>query len=116
METLRDGDGATFPQIGDTVTFHYSLTVGTDPTVIYDTRPTNKPLVWELGFRGEGGAVIGFNRAVAKMSKGQRAKLTIPPELAYGTTGGTQYHPPIPPNSTIIIDVEFLNVVRFRRA
>ena len=50
--------------------------------------------------------IAGWDDGVAKMSKGQRAKLTISPDMGYGAQGvpGT-----IPPNSTLVFDVELLD-------
>lgn len=48
-----------------------------------------------------------FFSSVLQMSLGQRAKLTCTPDMAYGTTG----HPGvIPPNATLIFDVELLSI------
>lgn len=51
--------------------------------------------------------ISGWEQGLAKMSRGQRAKLTISPDMGYGAKGvpGT-----IPPNSTLVFDVELLNV------
>ena len=57
---------------------------------------------------GAGMVIQGWEDALLKMRKGMKARVTIPPELAYGKTG----HPPqIPPNSTLIFDMEVANVV-----
>lgn len=49
----------------------------------------------------------GWDEGVMKMSVGQRANLTCSPDYAYGARG----HPPvIPPNSTLVFDVELLGI------
>ena len=50
--------------------------------------------------------IAGWDEGVAKMSKGQRAKLTISPDMGYGASGVPGC---IPPNSTLVFDVELLN-------
>ena len=50
--------------------------------------------------------IAGWDDGVAKMSKGQRAKLTISPDMGYGAQGVPGC---IPPNSTLVFDVELLN-------
>ncbi len=52
------------------------------------------------------GTVAGWDLAIPKMSKGQKARLTITPDLAYGERG---YPPVIPPSSTLIFEVEIIN-------
>jgi FK506-binding protein 1 len=58
-------------------------------------------LCWTLA-----AAVAGWDLAIPKMSKGQKARLTITPDLAYGERG---YPPVIPPSSTLIFEVEIIN-------
>lgn len=56
---------------------------------------------------GVGQVIQGWEEGVAQMSKGERCKLTCTPDYAYGARG----HPPvIPPNSTLIFDVELLEI------
>ena len=51
--------------------------------------------------------IAGWDDGVGKMSVGQRAKLTISPDLGYGAQGVPGC---IPPNSTLVFDVELLGV------
>ena len=48
----------------------------------------------------------GWDQAVPLLSKGQKARLTITPDFAYGVRG---YPPVIPPNSTLVFDVELIS-------
>uniref|UniRef100_A0A8I3PIZ3 peptidylprolyl isomerase n=1 Tax=Canis lupus familiaris TaxID=9615 RepID=A0A8I3PIZ3_CANLF len=63
-----------------------------------------KPFKFRIGKQE---VIKGFEEGAAQMSLGQRAKLTCTPDVAYGATG----HPGvIPPNATLIFDVELLNL------
>ncbi|XP_066869077.1 peptidyl-prolyl cis-trans isomerase FKBP1A isoform X1 [Kogia breviceps] len=68
------------------------------------SRDRNKPFKFVLGKQE---VIRGWEEGVAQMSVGQRAKLTISPDYAYGATG----HPGIiPPNATLVFDVELLKL------
>ncbi|XP_058989689.1 peptidyl-prolyl cis-trans isomerase FKBP1A isoform X2 [Mustela lutreola] len=68
------------------------------------SRDRNKPFKFMLGKQE---VIRGWEEGVAQMSVGQRAKLTISPDYAYGATG----HPGIiPPNATLVFDVELLKL------
>lgn len=99
---LKAGDGVTRPKVGDLVTMHYTgwLTDGYS----FDSSVTrNEPFQFTLG----GSVIAGWNEGVALMTKGQRLKLTISPELAWGAKGRDK----IPPNATVIFEVELLDLL-----
>lgn len=102
IEKLTTGNGAT-PKKGQTVTVHYTgwFTNGGkfDSSVDRD-----EPFTFVLG---EGQVIAGWDLGVATMKIGDKVKLTIPPELAYGREG---YPGAIPPNSTLVFEVELLGV------
>jgi FKBP-type peptidyl-prolyl cis-trans isomerase FkpA len=102
IEKLTSGNGPT-PKKGDTVSVHYTgwLTNG----VKFDSSVDRKePFEFVLG---TGQVIAGWDKGVATMQTGDKVKLTIPPELAYGASG---YPGAIPPNATLIFEVELLSI------
>jgi FKBP-type peptidyl-prolyl cis-trans isomerase FkpA len=101
-ETLKEGTGPS-AQSGQTVTIHYTGTL-TDGQVFDSSREGNKPPFTVV--IGTGRVIPGWDEGVPGMKVGERRKLTIPPELAYGAQGQGK----IPPNSTLIFDVDLLDI------
>ncbi|XP_040000323.1 FK506-binding protein 1-like [Xiphias gladius] len=101
VETLKPGDGKTFPQKGHDVTVHYVGTL-TNGKKFDSSRDRGDPFKFRLG---EGQVIRGWDEGVAQMSLGQVAKLTCSPDYAYGSRG---YPPIIPANSTLVFEVELL--------
>merc|ERR1712012_605733 len=102
IETLAAGDGSTFPKPGQKVTCHYVLTLQ-DGRKIDSSRDRGQPFQFNIG-RQE--VIAGWDEGVAKMSKGQRAKLTISSDMGYGANGVPGQ---IPGGATLIFDVELIN-------
>ncbi|XP_060939819.1 peptidyl-prolyl cis-trans isomerase FKBP1A-like [Limanda limanda] len=101
VETLRHGDGRTFPQRGHRVEVHYVGTL-TNGKQFDSSRDRGKPFVFKLGM---GEVIRAWDEGVARMSIGEMARLTCSPDYAYGSGG---YPPVIPPNSPLIFEVELL--------
>lgn len=100
-EEIECGDGDEVAR-GDVITVHYTGTLedGTE----FDSSRGGDPATFAL----ESGSLIeGWVEGIPGMKEGGRRKLTIPSELGYGEAG---YPPTIPPNATLIFDVEVVAI------
>ncbi len=99
---LEIGDGAE-ATAGQTVVVHYRGTLedGTQFDASYDR---GKPFSFPLG---AGRVIKGWDEGVQGMKVGGKRKLVIPPDLGYGARGAGGV---IPPNATLIFDVELLDI------
>ena len=103
IEDVVVGTGDT-AEAGDTCSMKYEgkLLDGTefDSTAKHGDKPFTFPL-------GGGRVIKGWDQGVAGMKVGGKRKLTIPPELGYGARGAGEK---IPPNSTLVFNVELVGV------
>ncbi|RRD90781.1 FKBP-type peptidyl-prolyl cis-trans isomerase [Conchiformibius steedae] len=102
IEDLSLGNGAEAVK-GKDITVHYTgwLTDGTKFDSSLDRR---QPLTITLGV---GQVIKGWDEGFAGMKVGGKRKLTIPPEMGYGARGAGGV---IPPNATLVFEVELLKV------
>lgn len=101
IEDIKLGDGAE-AKAGQSVSVHYTGTL-VDGTKFDSSKDRGEPFVFDLG---AGQVIKGWDQGVAGMKVGGIRKLTIPPELGYGS----REIGPIPANSTLIFEVELLGV------
>src|SRR5947209_4499826 len=97
-----EGTGPS-PQPGQTAVVHYTGWL-TDGTKFDSSRDRGQPFSFPIG---QGRVITGWDEGVATMKTGGKRKLTIPPDLGYGARGAGGV---IPPNATLIFDVELLEI------
>ena len=98
-EIIKAGDGAA-PKPTETVRVHYTGKL-IDGTEFDSSVKRNEPAEFPLDQ-----VIPGWTEGIQKMNKGGKIKLYVPPQLAYGDDG----RPGIPPGSTLIFDVELLDI------
>ncbi|KAJ3081253.1 FK506-binding protein 1 [Quaeritorhiza haematococci] len=102
-ELIKAGDGRNFPKKGDTVTMHYTGTL-TNGKKFDSSVDRGQPFVTQIGV---GRVIQGWDEGVPQMSLGEKARLIISYDYAYGERG---YPPVIPPKSDLIFEVELLKI------
>jgi FKBP-type peptidyl-prolyl cis-trans isomerase FkpA len=98
---LKEGSGAS-PKASDTVKVHYRGTL-TNGQEFDSSYKRNEPAAFPLNR-----VIPCWTEGVQKIKVGGKAKLVCPPNLAYGSRGV----PGIPPNSTLIFEVELLDITK----
>lgn len=96
------GQGAE-AKTGDTVSVHY-LGMLTDGKKFDSSYDRGTPLEFKLGSNQ---VIQGWEEGIVGMKVGGKRKLTIPSSLGYGAQG---FPPAIPPDATLIFEVELLNI------
>lgn len=98
-EVLVEGDGAK-PTLSDAVTVHYKGELE-DGTVFDSSYDRGEPATFPLAR-----VVQGWKEGLQLMPIGSKYKFRIPPDLGYGPNGAG----PIPPNATLIFEVELIGI------
>ena len=102
FEVIAEGDGEKAKN-GMQVSVHYQGRL-TDGTIFDDSQKRGTPFSFTLG---SGQVIPGWEQGIAGMKIGEKRVLTIPPELGYGAAGAGGV---IPPNATLVFDVELIAV------
>ncbi|HBL98340.1 TPA: peptidylprolyl isomerase [Candidatus Dependentiae bacterium] len=104
IEARKD---ATTPEAGKQVAVHYTGWLeenGTQGRMFDSSVKRGTPLVFHVGV---GQVIRGWDEGVMTMKEGEKARFTIPANLGYGARGAGAA---IPPNATLIFDVELLKI------
>jgi peptidylprolyl isomerase len=102
IDVVKEGQGVK-PTPGHTVVVHYTGML-TNGKKFDSSRDRGEPFSFPLG---AGQVIKGWDEAFAMMKVGTQARITIPPAMGYGARGAGGA---IPPNATLIFDVELLGV------
>ncbi|MBL8957335.1 MAG: FKBP-type peptidyl-prolyl cis-trans isomerase [Myxococcaceae bacterium] len=102
VQVLRPGDGDD-AKSGDKVTVHYVGTLADGGAQFDSTRDRDQPFQFWVGERQ---VIEGWDEGILGMREGELRRLTVPPKLGYGS----ERKPGIPPNSTLVFEVELVDV------
>lgn len=100
-QVLKQGTGTVSPKATDTVKVHYHGTL-LNGTVFDSSVERGQPISFPLN-----GVIAGWTEGLQLMKVGDKFKFEIPPNLAYGANSPS---PKIPPNSTLVFEVELLGI------
>ncbi|GGH45832.1 peptidylprolyl isomerase [Mangrovimonas yunxiaonensis] len=101
-QIIQEGNGKQ-PAKGSTVKVHYKGQLA-DGTVFDSSYKRNQPLEFAVGV---GQVIPGWDEGIGLLNVGSKARLVIPSDLGYGSRGAGGV---IPPNATLIFDVELMDV------
>ncbi len=102
IEDITPGKGQEVKS-GDTVVMHYTGTLENN-TKFDSSYDRDEPFITQIGV---GHVIKGWDEGVLGMKIGGKRKLIIPPEMGYGSRGVG----PIPANSTLIFEMELLEIM-----
>lgn len=102
-KVLKEGTGAR-PKAGDKITVHCTGMLA-DRKKFWSTLDDNKPFSFNVGM---GQVIRGWDEGMLQMSIGEKAELTMTGDYAYGPRGFPAWG--IPPNATLIFEIEMLKI------
>uniref|UniRef100_A0A5S6QIF7 peptidylprolyl isomerase n=1 Tax=Trichuris muris TaxID=70415 RepID=A0A5S6QIF7_TRIMR len=102
-QVINEGDGHTYPRKGQQVEVHYTGKLENGKQ-FDSSRDRGKTFTFTIG---QGEVIRGWDDGVAMMSLGERAILKCSSDFAYGAKGIPGV---IPPNATLVFDVELINI------
>ena len=103
VQKLNEGTGPTVPK-GAMVAVHYTGKLQSNGKVFDSSLTRGQPIQFQVGV---GQVIKAWDEGICQLQKGQKAILTCPPEMAYGSQNvGNGL---IPPNSTLIFEVEVID-------
>mmetsp|Transcript_31449 Transcript_31449/g.60633 ORF Transcript_31449/g.60633 Transcript_31449/m.60633 type:complete len:116 (-) Transcript_31449:300-647(-) len=101
----KAGDGRHYAKKGEVVSIHYTLKLRNEDGKLIDTTyGRDAPFTFKVG---SGQVVRGWDEVVTQLSVGERARCTIPADLAYGAKG---FPGLIPPNTSMYVELELLSI------
>lgn len=103
IEVLKQGTGDRVTKAGDGISVHYTGTLE-NGTKFDSSIDSGQPFKFDLGV---GQVIKGWDQGLIGMKVGEKRKLTIPPSLGYGAQATDK----IPANSTLIFEVELLEII-----
>lgn len=103
IKTTQEGTGEQIVKSGDNISVHYTGKL-TDGTKFDSSVDRGTPFTFQIG---QGMVIQGWEQGLLGMKVGEKRTLTIPSELGYGSRGAGAV---IPPNATLIFDVELISI------
>ena len=100
---VAPGHGERAAAVGDTVYVHYTGRLQSTGAKFDSSYDRGEPIDFKLGSHQ---VIAGWEEGIAGMKEGEKRQLVIPPNLGYGI----QQMGPIPPNSTLVFDVELARI------
>ena len=106
IKDIKVGTGPS-PKLGQTCVMHYTGWIyeeGVKGKKFDSSRDRGEPFEFQIGLRK---VIAGWDKGIATMKVGGKRTLIIPPQLGYGASGAGDL---IPPNATLLFEVELLDV------